>query len=144
MKIITKVEFPSQLISFQPMKVICGHLKQRMQLINDWYIDLFKLTLELFRDYDRELIGKIEKATAELFPKESTKLPPSVESAVTKSNANSENVPTSSVAASYIGKVLTSEERAFLLKDASRIPNINLVAMLIVFLPYLTYLLNEG
>jgi hypothetical protein len=77
-------------------------------------------------------------------PPSTITVPSSVESAVTKSNANSENVPTSSVAASYIGKVLTSEERAFLLKDASRIPNINLVVMLIVFLPYLTYLLNEG
>lgn len=77
-------------------------------------------------------------------PLSSIKLPSSVASSVTKSNANSENTSTSSAAAAYIGKVLTLEERAFLLKDASRIPNINLVAMLIVFLPYLTYLLNEG
>ncbi len=123
--------------------------------------------MEQLRVYDGEAIAKVAKifttpaelvtaassittntidintsgTNATYHPAQTLAVPPS---AVTKSNANSENAPTSSVAASYIGKVLTSEERAFLLKDASRIPNINLVAMLIVFLPYLTYLLNEG
>lgn len=91
--------------------------------------------------------AQVAKDTSATPPSSSSSAKPTTASATvigTNNKSSSGSTSSAATAATYVGKQLTLPERAFLLKDASRIQRINAVALLIVFLPYLTYLLNEG